>query len=629
MLTILRNSSKNTFLKFFLGTLLTILIISFGMWGTEDLIGTTKKQSTVASVGKLDVSAKEFYSLYSRQTEEIRKLLGSSLDIKKSREFGYVDRALSSLINRALFNNEALELGLSVSDRNVKDKILSDDAFKDDLGQFSELLFRQLISESGYSEDSYVEGTRQDLAREQMVETIRSSLIVPKILKSNLGQYNLQERTVDYVVINSEKEKIGKLKEEDLKKYYEDNKENFYSKEYRSAETLLLDAKKYAQKLTVTEEEVELLYEERKESLIEPEERYLNQILVSEEVKANKIYKILANKKNFLKTAKIEANLSPEDIDLGWNTKSELPEEIVEAVFNLNLNQVSKPIKSSFGWHIVKLIDKKDRKEVKYEEVRDNFKNEILLDKGKEAVYDLQDELEDLLASGSTFEEISKILDVKLIVAKEIDREGNKIDNTPNKEFQDERILRTIFNQKINEEGNIINIDKDEGLAISIVTEVIEPKQLEFSEAKPQVSEELKAKIRLEKAQKKASDIKKKVQGGKNFEQISKKYGLEIKGVKPFTRVLPDSSELPIPIISKIFESKINDINIAKRGTSEIIVAQTVEILDDLVKDETELNEFTKRVKDDITVDLLAQFSEALRKKYKITINDDVIDQLN
>ena len=76
---------------------------------------------------------------YSRQTEEIRKLLGASLDIKKSREFGYVDRALSSLINRSLFNNEALELGLSVSDRNVKDKILSDDAFKDDLGQFSEL----------------------------------------------------------------------------------------------------------------------------------------------------------------------------------------------------------------------------------------------------------------------------------------------------------------------------------------------------------------------------------------------------------------------------------------------------------------------------------------------------------
>ena len=60
MLRTLRNSSKNIVLKFILGTLLTILIISFAMWGTEDLIGVTKKQSTVASVGKLDVSAKNF-----------------------------------------------------------------------------------------------------------------------------------------------------------------------------------------------------------------------------------------------------------------------------------------------------------------------------------------------------------------------------------------------------------------------------------------------------------------------------------------------------------------------------------------------------------------------------------------
>ena len=91
-------------------------------------------------------------------------------------------------------------------------------------------------------------------------------------------------------------------------------------------------------------------------------------------------------------------------------------------------------------------------------------------------------------------------LDVKLIKSNKINRNGNKSDSKDNNGLQDERILRTIFNQKINEEGNIINIDKDEGLAISIVTEIIEPKQLEVSE-KPQVSEELEiAKIRLEKA---------------------------------------------------------------------------------------------------------------------------------
>ena len=628
MLTTLRNSSKNSILKIIFGTLLTILIISFGMWGTEDLVGVTQKQSTVATVGKIDVSAQEFYSLYSRQTEEIRKLLGSSLDIKKSREFGYVDRALSSLINRALFNNEALQLGLSVSDINVRDKILRDDAFKDDLGQFSELVFRQLISESGYTEDSYVEGTRQDLAREQMVETISTSLIIPNIMKNSLSKYNLEERTVDYLTIKVEEEKIDKPSNEKIRKYYEENKSDFMSKEFRSAETLLLDAKEYAKKSTVTDEEIKLLYEERKELLVEPAQKYLHQIIVDSKSDVESISKKV-NFNNFTSTAKTMANLTEDDIDLGWNTKNDLPDEIIDATFSLKKGEISKPIESSFGWHILKIIDSKERKEVAYEEVKKQFENELLLEKGKEAVFDLQDELEDLLASGNTFEEISKILEVKMIVADKIDNEGIKQNKEVNNEFQDERILRTIFNQKINEEGNIIDIDKDEGLAISLVTDIIEPRQLTLDESKELVRKKLIFDLKLKNAQDKAEKIKNEISNGKSFKDVANKYKLEIKGVKPFTRVLPDSSELPIPLISKIFDSNLGDINIEKRGNSEIIIAKTAEILNNLSSDEKEIKEFTKKIKDDLTIDLLAQFSEALRKKYKITINDDVIDQLN
>ena len=615
MLTTLRNSSKNSILKIIFGTLLTILIISFGMWGTEDLVGVTQKQSTVATVGKIDISAQEFYSLYSRQTEEIRKLLGSSLDIKKSREFGYVDRALSSLINRALFNNEALELGLSVSDINVRDKILRDDAFKDDLGQFSELVFRQLISESGYTEDSYVEGTRQDLAREQMVETISTSLIIPNIMKNSLSKYNLEERTVDYLTIKVEEEQFAKPSNEKIRKYYEENKSDFMSKEFRSAETLLLDAKEYAKKSTVTDEEIKLLYEERKELLVEPAQKYLHQIIVDSKSDVESISKKV-NFNNFTSTAKTMANLTEDDIDLGWNTKNDLPDEIIDATFSLNKGEISKPIE-------------KERKEVSYEEVKKQFENELLLEKGKEAVFDLQDELEDLLASGNTFEEISKILEVKMIVADKIDNEGIKQNKQVNNEFQDERILRTIFNQKINEEGNIIDIDKDEGLAISLVTDIIKPRQLTLDESKELVRKKLIFDLKLKNAQDKADKIKNEISNGKSFKDVANKYKLEIKGVKPFTRVLPDSSELPIPLISKIFDSNLGDINIEKRGNSEIIIAKTAEILNNLSSDEKEIKEFTKKIKDDLTIDLLAQFSEALRKKYKITINDDVIDQLN
>ena len=216
-----------------------------------------------------------------------------------------------------------------------------------------------------------------------------------------------------------------------------------------------------------------------------------------------------------------------------------------------------------------------------------------------------------------------------MIVADKIDNEGIKQNKQVNNEFQDERILRTIFNQKINEEGNIIDIDKDEGLAISLVTDIINPRQLTLDESIELVRKKLIFDLKLKNAQDKAEKIKNEINSGNSFKDVANKYKLEIKGVKPFTRVLPDSSELPIPLISKIFDSNLGDINIEKRGNSEIIVTKTAEILNNLSSDEKEIKEFTKKIKDDLTIDLLAQFSEALRKKYKITINDDVIDQLN
>ena len=73
--------------------------------------------------------------------------------------------------------------------------------------------------------------------------------------------------------------------------------------------------------------------------------------------------------------------------------------------------------------------------------------------------------------------------------------------------------------------------------------------------------------------------------------------------------ILPDSSVLP-PLISKIFESKIKDVNYVKRGEKEIIIAQTAEIKNDLVNDKSELKGFETKLKDDLTIDLWHNFQK-------------------
>ena len=121
--------------------------------------------------------------------------------------------------------------------------------------------------------------------------------------------------------------------------------------------------------------------------------------------------------------------------------------------------------------------------------LKSDFKMRFYLDKGKKQFFDLQDELE-FNCLRKYFDEISKILDVELIKSNKINRNGIISNTENNKGLQDERILEQFLIKNLNEEGNIINTDKDEGpIAISIVTEIIEPKQLTFEDPLDQVLE--------------------------------------------------------------------------------------------------------------------------------------------
>ena len=100
----------------------------------------------------------------------------------------------------------------------------------------------------------------------------------PEIISKNIGSYNLEERSVNYFIVKASDQKAKDFTDLEINEYFKKNKENFKTKEFRDVETLLLDAKKFAENTTVTEDEIQILYEERKESLIKPERRYLKQM---------------------------------------------------------------------------------------------------------------------------------------------------------------------------------------------------------------------------------------------------------------------------------------------------------------------------------------------------------------
>ena len=100
-----------------------------------------------------------------------------------------------------------------------------------------------------------------------------------------------------------------------------------------------------------------------------------------------------------------------------------------------------------------------------------------------------------------------------------------------------------------------------------MVTEIIPPKQLSFDESKNRIIERITLQKQSEKAKKRAKKIKESVESKRfSFADQAKNLNKEVKGVQPFSRILPDNSVLPIPLISKIFDSKIKEVNFSKRG---------------------------------------------------------------
>ncbi len=154
-------------------------------------------------------------------------------------------------------------------------------------------------------------------------------------------------------------------------------------------EIYLLAEKMIGSSIDVTEEEIKSYFEENKDSFDEKEQVKASHILVEDEATANKIKEELDNGKDFAELAKeysTDTSNADNGGDLGYFGKGEMAEEFEKAAFALGSGAVSEPVKTEFGYHIIKLVDKKAAKAAKFDDHKDEIK-ELLFDQRIQAEY--------------------------------------------------------------------------------------------------------------------------------------------------------------------------------------------------------------------------------------------------
>jgi len=411
MLKTMRNSFHQ--LKWTLFAVIGVFILGFVFWSGS---GTDPKASQiVARVGGERITAIDFERQYKAQTERYRQMYQGNFSPELARALDLPRNVLDAMIERLLRLESARKLELRVSDDELQKKIVSLPFFQEN-GQFIGLQrYERMLRANGLVPERFEEELREDLLLEKYSGLVKASIVVPDA--DLLREYATRndKATIEYILIPASRlETAAQPSDADLQAYLEKHKDRYRTPVQRTIKYLLLDRSRVRTKIKPSEAEIRAEYEKRKDSFNMPEQVTAAHILVSVKPDSGPEAEAAARKKAEDLAAKAKsgadfAKLADENTDdpsgkgqggkLPPFSRGQMVPEFEEAAFAMAPGEIRGPIKTQFGYHIIKLIEKTSARTRPLEEVRSQIAADLADRQATAELERLSRELADKLKS--------------------------------------------------------------------------------------------------------------------------------------------------------------------------------------------------------------------------------------
>lgn len=623
MLEAIRKRSGSILVKLLLG----LLILSFAVWGIGDMVSGRITDAPVASVGGVDIRPRDV----SIEVRRLAPLMGGNFDMQRAREMGLVDAVLGRLVERTLFDMGGDSLGILISDRLVVDQVHRTPGFKGAVGGFDRRLFQQALARLGYSKERYLEAVRGDLARGQLLHSIGAGAAAPKALIVSLYGYRQEKRTVATLFVADDTMRVpDQAGDEELRAYHRDNAAEFTAPEYRAVTAMILRAGDLAKEIAVSEESLRQAFEERQDEFSQPERRSLSQIVVTDEVVAGRAEEMLSEGTDFAAVAKEVTG--QEALDLGSLSREELTRrvpELAESAFSLAQGAVSRPIKTPFGWHLIRIDKIEAGHASSFADVRQALERSIAGERAVDSLYELSKRLEDALGGGATLEEAAAQANVAVRKVGSLDATGrdsaaNVVQGLP----PGGQFLSTAFETAEGEESVLTEAGTDTYFVLR-VDGVTAPAVRPLAKVRAKVLAGWQQKRRAEKAKAAAEALLERVSDDSgNAQAIAKKAQAEYALTSAFTRDASTSvGRLSAALVGQVFGLSRGK---AVMGRTE--GGYSVAVLQDILparpgSDGDGVKMLRRQVDEAMRSDLLAQYAAALRTRYPVSTNLAALDR--
>lgn len=566
MLQVIRDRAQGFFAWLVVGA----IVLTMGLFGLSSYFDDTEEAFQAALVNGEKVTVYEYQIAYSNEQARMRQMFGENFDpdlfdtqIKTS--------ALDRVIDNAILIQDAIDKGMFVSDEQLAQQVQNIGAFRED-GVFSKSLYEQQLAQAGESTAGFEYRIRKGMMADQMVNGIIATSFATNDEIELMHKLRNQARELAYVTIplSKFKDKV-KVTDDEIKTHYESNKSQYQTDEQVKLQYLELSVDGLMTKVDVDEGELQDYYDDQSSRFVTPEERRAKHILVEfgddedkAKAKAQSLYEKINGGEDFDKLAREDSDdigSKTDGGDLGFFGRGVMDENFEETAFSMNVGDISEPIRSQFGFHIIKLEEIKASAGKSFDQVKSDIEAEVKRQKAEKLYFEQSEILANLsYETPDTLEAAEVELELKVKTSPFISKRGGP-GIFSNRKITDAAFSDDVLQERLNspaiEIGNnkmvVVRLDEHKPAA---------PRPLE--EVKGQIKAQIEKDKSLELAKTEAKSFQDMLTKNESIADAAKEKEYTWKDK---TWVKRDSTDVSREIVSAVFSMpRSNDNSLQTKG---------------------------------------------------------------
>lgn len=430
MLQNIRDNSQGWIAK----TIIGVIIVLMALTGFDAIMNVASNRNEAAEVNGEPIALGELSRAVDMQRRQLQQRFGGQFDASLLDEKLLRSSALDALIERKLLLQDAAQAGFGFSQPALDQLILLTPEFQQD-GKFSAERFDQVIRQMGYDRLQFRQLLEQEMLIGQLQAGLAGSGFVTEEEVRAFAALERQTRDFASLTLQADSAAVS-ISDEQLKAYYDEHASEFMTAEQVRIEYVELKKERFFDQVEVSAEELQAEYEKEIANL--GEQRKASHILLetgdalNDEQARAKLeelrQRILAGE-DFAALAKEFSNdpgSAAAGGDLGYAGQGVYDVAFEEALFALQVGQVSAPVKSEFGWHLIRLDDIQAAEVPSLDSLKPQLERELKTQKVEQRFVEVTKELEDAAFESADLQQPAQELGLEVREAAPFGREGGE-----------------------------------------------------------------------------------------------------------------------------------------------------------------------------------------------------------